>query len=161
MLEINIDELNEIEEILEGYTNKLNKLTPSSEDYRKLKEHLDNKFCGLNLFSESQVTLAELDLGNVIIEDDILTCIYDNRIHKFKMVKRKACNGEQVYIVNATEQDAFNTKYRNRCFKIHGQPTKYSSNSKPHVLVKWEGEEYGWCLYDHQYVVLEEIQEVA
>lgn len=158
MVKINIDELNEIEAILDGYTDELNKLDTSSEGYRRLKEQLDDRFCGLNLFAESPIIHAELDIGNVIIEDDILTCIYDSKLHKFKMVKRKASNGEYAYITNATDQCPFNTKYLGRCFKVDKQPTDEMLEFVVDcVIVNVNDSEYGWLLYDVQYVVLEEM----
>lgn len=158
MITLTNNEFDEISNILDGYVIELNDLEVSSEEYRKLKYELDNQFCGLHIFGEKQIIHAELNLGNVIINDDILTCIYDNAIHKFKMLKRKAKNGEYAYIVSATDCEPFNKKYIGRCFKVHKQPTKEDLEwIVEHVSVNLEDLDVGWCLYDDQYVVLEEI----
>ena len=158
MLTLTNKEFEKISNILDGYVMELNELDISSEEYKNLKEKLDNQFCGLRIFGEKQILHAELDLGNVMINADILTCIFGNAIHKFKMVKRKAMNGEYAYIVSATDCEPFNTKCIGRCFKVHKQPTKEDLGwIVDHVSVNLEDLDAGWCLYDDQYVVLEEI----
>lgn len=151
MITLNEKEVNALECIRVGYVNELDKLVKKSKEYHNLKIGLDYRFCGLDLFEESKIVKSELYIGNTLIEGDILTCIYDNALHKFRMVKRKANNGEYAYILNATDEDAFNRKYIGRCFKVCGQPIP----DVDCVMVK--STDSGWCLYDDQYVVLEEI----
>jgi hypothetical protein len=158
MIRISEEEFNELNEVLNGYCDRLNELEITSSEYSELKWELDNRFCGLKLWQEEEMIHSELDIGNTIIEDDTLTCIYNNKLHKFKMSKRKANNGEYAYIVNATESTPFSTKYIGRCFKVGSQPTKEMLEwVHDYVSINIEGLDYGWCLYDDQYVVLEEI----
>lgn len=158
MLKITDEEFAVITDILDGYCIRLDEFDKSSDDYEWLKYELDNKFCGLEILREKDMLHAELNIGNVMIENNILTCIYDNNIHKFNMVKRKAKNGEYAYIVEATDCTPFNKKYIGRCFTVHSQPTKEELEwMSDHVGVHLEGLYTGWCLYDCQYVVLEEI----
>jgi hypothetical protein len=158
MLTLTEKEFNEIKNILDSYVVKLDKLNKLSEDYKNLKYQLDNTFCGLGILAEHDMLHAELNIGNVIIKDDILTCIYDNELHKFNMLKRKANNGEYAYITKATDCNPFNTKYIGRCFMVHKQPTERNlENVANYVEVDLEGLYTGWCLYDDQYVVLEEL----
>ena len=81
MLRITEKDYNELMDIMDGYVEKLNELSFDSEEYRNLKWELDNKFCGINITTEHQIIHAELEIGNVIIKDDVLTCIYNNSIH--------------------------------------------------------------------------------
>lgn len=158
MLRITEEDYNDLLDIIDGYVQKLEELPMCSEEYRVLKYELDNKLCGINMLQEHDIIHGELDIGNVIIEDDVLTCIHDNAIHKYKMTHRKANNGELAYITNATDLYPFNTRYIGRCFKVDKQPTKNEfSRVKNFVEINLEGLDVGWCLYDDQYVVLEEI----
>lgn len=160
MLRITEEDYNELMDIMDGYVQKLDELPFGSEEYKDLKWELDNKFCGINMIQEHQIVHGELEIGNVIVEDDMLICIHDNAIHRYKMLHRKADNGELVYIIDATDTCPFNKRYIGRCFRVDSQPTE--------DVLKWvhdfvginiEGLEVGWCLYDDQYVVLEEIVE--
>lgn len=158
MITLTNEQYNQLEDILYGYTNELDELDPSSDEYSNLKYELDCKFCGFGLWQEKQMLHAELVLGNVMIENNVLTCIYNNKLHKFNMAKRKAKNGEYAYITNSSDTLPFNNKYIGRCFKVHAQPTKEELEwVKDFVGVNIEGLDTGWCLYDDQYVVLEEI----
>lgn len=158
MIKLTDEEYEEINDILNGYVIELGEINKNTEEYSNLKRKLDNKFCGLNILQEQQILWAELDIGNVMIEDDLLTYIYNNSLHRYKMLKRKAKNGEFVYIINATDCTPFNKKYIGRCFQVHKQPTKEELEWVcDHVVVNIEGLDVGWCLYDDQYVVLEEI----
>lgn len=159
MLRITEDDYNELMDILDGYVQKLSELSFGSKEYMDLKWELDNKFCGINMLQEHQIIHAELEIGNVFINNDILTCIYDNAIHKYKMLHRKANNGELVYITNATDTCPFSKRYIGRCFKVDSQPTEEELEwVKDFVSIHIEGLDVGWCLYDDQYVVLEEIE---
>ena len=159
MLRITEKDYNEILDILDGYVQKLDELPIGSEEYKDLKYELDNKFYGINMLQEHDIVHGELEIGNVIIKDDIITCIHDNAIHKYKMLHRKAKNGELAYIVNATDNCPFNTRYIGRCFRVDKQPTADELKwVKDFVSINLEGLDVGWCLYDDQYVVLEEIR---
>lgn len=160
MLRITEEDYNELTDILDGYVNKMDELSINSKEYEKLKYELDNKFCGLNLLQEHQIVHRELNIGNVIIDKNILICIYNNSLHRYRMMHRKANNGELVYIVNATDYCPFNKRYIGRCFYVDAQPTKEELEwVKDFVGINIEGLDTGWCLYDDQYVVLEEIIE--
>lgn len=159
MLRITEEDYNVLMDILDGYVQKLDELPIDSEAYKDLKYELDNKFCGINMLQEHDIVHGELEIGNVIIEDDVLTCIHDNAIHKYKMLHRKANNGELAYITNATDGCPFNKRYIGRCFRVDAQPTKEELEwVKDFVGINLEGLDTGWCLYDSQYVVLEEIK---
>lgn len=159
MLRITEEDYNVLMGILDGYVQKLDELPIGSEEYKDLKYELDNKFCGINMLQEHDIVHGELEIGNVIIEGDILTCIHDNAIHKYKMLHRKANNGELVYITNATDFCPFNKRYIGRCFCVDAQPTKEELEwVKDFVGINLEGLDTGWCLYDDQYVVLEDIK---
>ena len=159
MIFLNEEELNNLRYLLNGYTDDLDNLDKNTNEYDLLKYELDCKFCSLDIWQESSFTHAELHLGNVIIDNNMLICIYDNKLRRYKMVKRKAYNNEYVYITNSNDHYPFNTKYIGRCFKIDRQPTEdileYVNN---HVCINEDGLDTGWCLYDDQYVVLEEIE---
>lgn len=92
MLRITEEDYNELTDILDGYVNKMDELSTNSKEYKKLKYELDNKFCGLNLLQEHQIVHRELDIGNVIIDENILICIYNNSLHRYRMLHRKANN---------------------------------------------------------------------
>lgn len=157
MLQITEEDYKELINIFESY-EKLNELALESEKYIERKTALDNRFYGMNLHQEHDIIHAELEIGNVIIENDILTCIHDNALHRYKMVHRKASNGELVYITNATDFVPFNKRYIGRCFRVDTQPTKDELEwIKDFVGINLDGLDTGWCLYDDQYVVLEEI----
>ena len=100
MLRITEKDYNELMDIMDGYVQKLEELPFGSEEYKNLKWELDDKFCGINMTTEHHIIHAELEIGNVIIKDNVLTCIYDNSIHRYKMLHRKANNGELVYIIS-------------------------------------------------------------
>ena len=158
MLTLSEMEFNELSGIMDGYSNRLYDYDTNSDEYSNYKYELDNRFCGLNLWQEKSILHAELNLGNVIIDDNILTCIFDNKLHRFNMLNRKANNGEYAYITNSSNRCPFNPKYIGRCFMVHKQATDYELGLvKDFVIVNEEGSEYGWNLYDSQYVVLEEI----
>lgn len=158
MLRITEEDYSELMDILNGYVYELEEIPFGSNEYKDLKRELDNKFCSINMTTEHQIIHDELDIGNVIIKDNILTCIYDNCIHKYKMSHRKANNGELVYIVNATDTCPFNKRYIGRCFKVYRQPdVEMLKWVHDFVGINIKGLDTGWCLYDDQYVVLEEI----
>jgi hypothetical protein len=158
MITLTEKEFNQLNNIVDGYSNRLYELESGTEEYNDLKLQLDNEFCELRIFGEKQIIHAELNLGNVMIKDDILTCIYDNEIHRFNMVNRKASNNEYAYIIQADDCDPFHTKYIGRCFKVSKQPSKEALEwCVEHVCINEEGLDVGWNLYDSQYVVLEEI----
>lgn len=158
MLRITEDDYKTLVHIIDGYTDKLNNLSIGSEEYNYLKHELDNQLCSLNLLTEYQIIHAELDIGNVIINNDVLTCIYDNKLHKYKMVHRKANIGDIVYINNATDTCPFNKRYIGRCFKVSNLPDSQLAHwVKDCVCVNIKDLDSGWLLYDDQYVVLEEI----
>lgn len=160
MLRITEEDYNELMDIIDGYVQKLNELPFGSEEYKDLKWELDDKFCGINMIQEHQIIHGELEIGNVIVEDDVLTCIHDNAIHRYKMLHRKANNGELVYITDASDTCPFNKRYIGRCFKVDKQPSKDELQwVHDFVGINIEGLDVGWCLYDDQYVVLEEIFE--
>lgn len=150
MITLTEKELNKLIRIRDGYVIELDK---SPDEYCPLKSWLDNDFCSLDVFEESKIINSELYIGNTFIEGDILTCIYDNTLHKFRMINRKANNGEYAYILNATDEDTFNRKYIGRCFKVDRHPKL----NIDYVIVESRDSMNGWCLYDDQYVVLEEI----
>jgi hypothetical protein len=159
MLFLKEEEINDIKILLDGYTKELDEIDKNSDNYDLFKYELDCKFCGLDIWEDALKSNAELYLGNVIIENNILTCIFNNKLHRYKMVQRKAYNNEYVYITNSNDCLPFNTKYIGRCFKVDSQPTQYSlGDTKNHVRINEEGLDTGWCLYDSQYVVLEEIE---
>lgn len=159
MLRITEEDYNELMDILDGYVQKLDELPLVSDEYKDLKRELDNKFCGINMLQEHQIVHGELEIGNVIIHNDVLTCIYDNAIHKYKMLHRKANNGELVYIINASDTCPFNKRYIGRCFRVDSQPTEEELEwIQDFVSIHIDGLDVGWCLYDDQYVVLEEIK---
>jgi hypothetical protein len=148
----------ELQNVLDGYVSELSKLDVNSNEYRNLKHQLDNKACGLYLLQEHEIICNEFDIGNVMIENNILTCIYDNKIHKYKMLKRKATKGELVYITNAEDTCPFGKRYIGRAFYISSDEDKCKL-AKNHVVIYTNGFNTGWCLYDDQYVVLEEINQ--
>lgn len=159
MLRITEEDYNELMDIMDGYVQKLEELPFGSEEYKNLKWELDDKFCGINMTTEHHIIHAELEIGNVIIKDNVLTCIYDNSIHRYKMLHRKANNGELVYITNATDTCPFNKRYVGRCFRVDKQPdAEMLEWVHDYVGINIEGLDVGWCLYDDQYVVLEEIE---
>jgi hypothetical protein len=150
------EEFDELSSILDGYCNPETGIE-ASEEYKDKKWELDNKFCGLTIWGEEQIINAELRIGNTYICDNILTCIYNNEIHKYKMISRPAQNRDLAYIISATEYTPFNLKYIGRCFIVdrHVENDEWVVN---HVVVDLGlGYKCGWCLYDDQYVVLEEI----
>lgn len=153
MLVLTDKEFSEIEKIIDGYVIGLNSLDKQTVEYDNLKHLLDDKICGLNIFQENQLRKAEFNLGNVIIEEDILTCIYENTLHKFRMVKRKANSGEYAYMLNATDEDPFNKRYIGRCFKVGSHLTEEKQEFIEEGVVIDE-----CILYDSQYVVLEEMK---
>lgn len=159
MLRITENDYNELVEIMDGYVEKLNGLSSESKEYKDLKWELDNKFCGINMLMEHQIIHAEFDIGNVAIKDDVLTCIYDNSIHQYKMLHRKANNEELVYITSADDHCPFNKRYIGRCFKVSQQPDREMLKwVADYVGINIKGLDTGWCLYDDQYVVLEEVK---
>ncbi len=151
MLVLTDKECDELEKIIDGYAVGLNSLNKNSVEYDNLKELLDNKLCGLGFLDERKICHSEINLGNVIIDNDILTCIYDNTVHNFRMVSRKANDGEYAYILSALDIDSFHKKYIGRCFKVIGQP------NMGYVCIEDSTSER-WLLSDDQYVVLEEIK---
>jgi hypothetical protein len=75
------------------------------------------------------------------------------------MVKRKAKINEYAYIIISSEMVPFSNKYIGRCFKIDKTPSSEELEFvTDHVVVYEEGLKTGWCLFDNQYVVLEEIK---
>lgn len=157
-LQITENEYKKLESILDGYVYELSKLDVNSNEYRNLKHQLDNKACGLYLLQEHEIICNEFDIGNTMVENNILTCIYDNKIHKYKMLKRKATKGELVYITSADNTCPFNERYIGRCFYVSSDQSKCES-IKDHVVIYANDLDIGgWCLYNDQYVVLEEIQ---
>lgn len=159
MLVLTDKECDELEKIIDGYVVGLNSLNKHSVEYDNLKELLDNKLCGLDFLEERKICRSEINLGNVIIKDDMLTCIFDNVLHKFRMVNRKAANGEYAYILKATECVPFDNKYIGRCFRVGRQPTEIELEwVNNHVCIIENDSDYSWCLYDDQYVVLEELK---
>lgn len=159
MLKITEEDYHELMNILNGYVEKLEELPFGSEEYKDFKRKLDNRFCSINMTTEHQIIHSELNIGNVIIEDEILTCIYNEAIHKYKMLHRKAMNGELVYIIAATDSCPFNKRYIGRCFRVDKQPDQEMLEwVHDYVGINIEGLDVGWCLDDDQYVVLEEIK---
>lgn len=151
MLVLTDKECDELEKIIDGYAVGLNSLNKHLVEYDNLKKLLDNKLCGLEVLDERKICISEINLGNVIIDNDILTCIYDSALHKFRMVNRKATSGEYAYILKAREVYPFHNKYIGRCFRTIGEP------NAEYVYVNDSYDER-WLLYDEQYVVLEEIK---
>lgn len=86
------------------------------------------------------------------IEEDILTCIHENTLHKLRIVKRKANSGEYVYILDATEEDSFDKEYIGKCLKVDRHLSEEKQKFVEECVVVNE-----CVLFDSQYVVLEEI----
>lgn len=157
MIKLTNAEYDEIENIANGYFS-LNNMNQISETYTLLKDKLDNSFYRIGLWNENEIIKSELELGNVIINNDILTCIYDNKIHNYKIIKRKGEVGEYAYIINASNNIPFNKKYIGRCFKIGKTPSNEELEYvQDHVVVNLEDGKAGWCLYDDQYIIIKEI----
>jgi hypothetical protein len=116
---------------------------------------LQNNFCtfSITLGQEFEILEHELNFGNVIIKDDILTCIDKNsQLHSYQIVKRKANAGDIVQIINPQKSTPFNLRHKDRFFRVNKQADKDLQEwVQPCVIVG------NWCLYDDQYVVLEEI----
>ena len=113
---------------------------------------------GLNIFRATESNYSEVKIGNTYIENDILTCIYDNKIHKYQIVKRKANKNDLALIISPCLADGNEKgKYINHVFKIWDR-TNNNGWTVECAVVRINDVEYqGWCLYDDQYVVLEEI----
>ena len=113
---------------------------------------------GLNIFRATESNYSEVKIGNTYIENDILTCIYDNKIHKYQIVKRKANKNDLALIISPCLADGDEEgKYINHVFKIWNR-TNHDEQTVECAVVRINDVEYqGWCLYDDQYVVLEEI----
>lgn len=147
MLKITENDYNELMDIFDGYVYKLDEFKNNSEEYNKLKTQLDNKFCGVNMIFEHEIVYNEFNIGNTIIDDDILTCIYNNSIHKYKMIHRKAKKEELAYITKADKTCPFNERYIGRCFYV-SESSNRCEGIKDHVIIYEEGFNTGWCLYD-------------
>ncbi len=143
----------QIEKIIDDAHN----VSYDEKDFKSKYFQLANKLCGLDILQQHQISFNELELGNVIIENDILTCIYEGKICKYKMEKRHAENGELVYILNATKSTPFHSGYIGKCYRVTKQITEEEKEwIHDSVVIGYDDREEtpGWCLYDDQYVVL-------
>ena len=149
-------EYNELIEILYKYVDYERELFCNDCSDKKYK--LDNKTCGLNIFRATENNYSEIKIGNTYIENDILTCIYDNKIHKYQIVKRKANKNDLALIISPCLADGNEEgKYINHVFKIWDRTNNNGWTVECAVVRINDVEHQGWCLYDDQYVVLEEI----
>lgn len=123
-----------------------------TEDIEDKLYIIQNKLATLSieLGQEFEILEHEINLGNVKIEDDILTCIHNNKILNYKLSKKKANLEDIVMIINTSESTPFKNKHKNRFFKVTEEAEK--------DLLKWVvpcvivG---NWCLYGDQYLVLD------
>lgn len=95
---------------------------------------------------------TEINFRNIQVSDDILTCIDDKGINKqFKLIKRKAKKNEIIYIVQATNLTPLTIKDKNKFFKVTDVASKELLEFvKDCVITSY------CCVYDDQYLVLEE-----
>lgn len=152
-MQISENTYKEIEKIID----EICELNPEEKNFKDKYFRLSNAICGLSILQQHQISFNEIELGNVIIDNDILTCILDNKIQKFRMEKRHANRGELVYIVNAIETEPFHPEYIGKCYKVTKQITEEESEWIQNcVVIGYDDKEEtpGWCLYDDQYVVL-------
>lgn len=110
--------------------------------------------------NEIDILCSEVNIGNVIVRPLTLTCIHDNALHRYALVKRRAHAGEKIYITKYTEGSPFNSpKYIGRCFIVaETNDDIYQCNMKPFAEIKASNNthDYSWIIFDDQYMVLEE-----
>lgn len=125
---------------------------------REKKYELDEKTCGLDIFRAIENNYSEVKIGNTYIKDNILTCIFDNQIHKYQMVNRKANKNDVALIIAPCLADGDERgKYINHVFKVWDRTNNDGWTVECATVRINDIEHQGWCLYDEQYVVLEEI----
>lgn len=146
-------EYNTLIEVLNGYIDYDGEVF--CDKCFEAKYDLDKKVCELDLWRANEYNYSEIKLGNTYIENDVLTCIFDNAIHKFKMVNRKADKGDLAFI---TGHSLAGDKYIGHCFRVYERTTNDGWSKECAVVRINDAEHQGWCLYDGQYIVLEEIK---
>lgn len=147
---------------IENLIDEVCDINPEEKDFKNKYFRLANKLCGIKILQQHQISFNEIELGNVIIENNILTCILDKKIQKFKMEKRHAEIGELAYIVKANGTQPFHKEYIGKCYKVTNQITQEEAEwVQDCVVVGYDDkkETPGWCLYDDQYIVLVPISE--
>lgn len=140
--------------VLEKIYSDLSEL--SSENIRDyILWDIQNKFCNvlIDLGREFEKLQYEINMGNTIIDNNILTCISeDGKQKRYNLVSRKANIGDVVYIILATNQTPFNNRHIHRFYKVTElADAEILDMVIDHVVVD------NWCLYHDQYLVLEEL----
>ena len=118
------------------------------DDCRDKKYKLDDEVCGLDLWRADENNYSELKIGNTYIKDNVLTCIFNNAVHKYKIVNRKADKGDLALIIKPCLADG-NTKgkFINHVFKVNGR-TNNDGWTEECATVRINNIEYqGWCFY--------------
>lgn len=103
---------------------------------------------------EVETLKHELHFTNVVIVNNkTLTCIDENnKVRQFKLAKHKAKPGDIVYIIKGSQYRPFTSEYQHKFYEVTEMADKMLLEwVQPCVVVD------KWCLYDDQYIVLEEI----
>ena len=123
------------------------------------KYHIDNEICGLHIWDADQNNYSEIKIGNTYIHDNTLTCIFDNQIHKYKIINRPANKGDLALIIAPCLADGDTKgKYINHVFKVDDRTNNEGWTKECSIVRINDNNQQGWCLYDDQYVVLESIE---
>lgn len=107
--------------------------TITPEDFISLLSGFDDKperKKEIKYFNE-KILENECDLGNIIIENDILTCIYNNKLHKYKIIKKEAKINDLILITDE------NHKYYNKFFIIENiNDDKLKINNEQYMVLE-------------------------
>ena len=137
---------------LSSIFEELDNIEPTEKDIQSIQGKLATFL--IILGQEFEILEHEVHLGNVSIEDSILNC-FDTigKLHKYQIVKRKAVKGDIVWITSGLEQTPFKERHIGRFYEVTGnEDAELREWIVPYVSVGY------WCLYDDQYLVLEEIK---
>lgn len=149
------------------YDKLTNLISNYLDDDRKLfcnkcsnkKYQIDNEICGLDIWKANKNNYSEVKIGNTYIQDNVLMCIYDNQIHKYRIVHRKANKGDLVLIITPCLANGDTKgKYINHVFKVDDRTNNHGWTEECATVRINDNEQQGWCLFDDQYVVLETIE---
>lgn len=107
-----------------------------------------------DLYNMNKLSKYEINLGNVIISGDNLTCINDeSKLVHYELLKTKAKKNDIIYIVNSDETLPFGIEAMGRFFRVTDSEDKECLEWVVNHVVIGDS-----LVYDSQYLVLKEIK---
>lgn len=118
-----------------------------------LLNNMMGEIASISIWDKADLSISEELYGNLLIKKEVALCIKDNKLLRFKIVKRLADKGDLVYITK--KSGLMPDDYIGKYYRVFDR-----YNEAPRILgidTYRDGQKIYTSLHDDQYIVLEQL----